>query len=105
MRYLDEDLFVDIDFARDEAFMAYEQESGTFEIQAATEFQNSWVTIFKGTFNRSDIWRENPLRFHINDFVRVPSPIDLTEYYNESYQYASFLYKHRIVATSQYGDS
>ena len=36
MRYLDEDLFIDIDFARDEAFMAYEQESGTYEIQTAT---------------------------------------------------------------------
>ena len=36
MRYLDEDLYIDIDFARDESFMAYEQESGTFEIQTAT---------------------------------------------------------------------
>lgn len=105
MRYLDEDLYIDIDFARDEAFMAYEQESGTFEIQTATVWQNSWVTIFKGTFNKSDIWRENPLRFHINDFVRVPNVIDLTEYYNESWQEASVLYKYRIVATSEYEDT
>lgn len=36
MRYLDEDLYIDIDFARDELHVSYTRESGTFEIQTAT---------------------------------------------------------------------
>lgn len=35
MRYLDEDLYIDIDFGREDDLSTYELESGTFEIQSS----------------------------------------------------------------------
>lgn len=105
MRYLDEDLFIDIDFGREDDLSAYELESGTFEIQSSALQYNSWRTIFKGSFNKSMIWQQNPLRFYINDFALDTNVVDLTEQKRQTWQYASVLYKYRVVATSEYGDS
>lgn len=105
MRYLDEDLYIDIDFGREDDLSTYELESGTFEIQSSALQYNSWGTIFKGSFIKSMIWQQNPLRFYINDFIRDTNVADLTEYTGGTRQYASTLYKYRVLATSEYGDT
>lgn len=51
------------------------------------------------------IWQQNPLRFYINDFIRDTNVADLTEYTGGTRQYASTLYKYRVLATSEYGDT
>ena len=81
MRYLDEDLYIDIDFGRGEDDMAHHRESGTFEIQWYIDISDTWQTLFKGTFNRfSEIRRDVPLRIRINDFVFDPIVPDLSKY-------------------------
>ena len=66
---------------------------------------NSWTTIFEGSFNKSFINKQLPLRFYIDDFIRKTDVVDLTEYIGDSWQYPSTLYEYRVVATSQYGDT
>lgn len=105
MRYLDEDLYIDIDFGRGENDPVHHRESGTFEIQVSELNFNSWTTIFKGTFNKSIINRLLPLRFCINDFVRKTDVIDLSEVIGDTAEFPSALYEYRVVATSQYGDT
>lgn len=105
MKYLDEDIFVDIDFGRGESDPVHYRESGTFEIQVSEMNFNSWETIFKGSFNKSYINQQMPLRFHINDFVRKTDVVDLSKRIGDSWEYPSALYKYRVVATSEYGDT
>lgn len=105
MRYLDEDLFVDIDFGRGENDPVHHLESGTFEIQVSEMNFNSWTTIFKGTFNKSNICRLLPLRFYINDFIRKTDIIDLSGFTVGRSEYPSALYEYRVVAISEYGDT
>lgn len=105
MKYLDEDIFVDIDFGRSENGPVYYRESGTFEIQVSEMNVTSWETIFKGTFNKSNICKLIPLRFYINDFIRKTDVIDLSGYIGSIQEYSSPLYKYRVVATSEYGDT
>lgn len=78
MRYLDEDLYIDIDFGRGENAPTHYRESGTFEIQVSEMNFNSWTTIFKGIFNKSNISQQLPLRFYINDFIRKDPVPDLS---------------------------
>lgn len=80
MRYLDEDLYIDIDFGRGEGDPVHFRESGTFEIQESEMYFNSWTTIFEGSFNKSIINQQLPLRFYINDFVRKPYVANLNEF-------------------------
>lgn len=105
MRYLDEDLYIDIDFGRGESDPVHYRESGTFEIQVSEMYLDSWETIFKGTFNKTIINRQIPLRFYINDFIRKTDVIDLSGYTGSMQEYPSALYKYRVVATSVYGDT
>ena len=105
MRYLDEDLFIDIDFGRGENDPVHHRESGTFEIQESEMYFNSWTTIFEGTFNKSIINQLLPLRFYINDFIPKAIVPDLTLYVGDAQEYPLTLYKYRIVASSQYGDT
>lgn len=105
MRYLDEDLYIDIDFGRGENDPVHYRESGTFEIQVSEMNFNSWETIFKGTFNKTVINRQIPLRFYINDFIRKTDIIDLSECIGDTSEYPSALYEYRVVATSEYGDT
>lgn len=105
MKYLDEDIFVDIDFGRGESAPVHYRESGTFEIQVSEMNFNTWETIFKGSFNKSYINQQMPLRFYINDFVRKTDVVDLNERIGDSREYPSALYKYRVVATSEYGDT
>lgn len=105
MRYLDEDLYINIDFGRGENDPVHPRESGTFEIQVSEMNFNSWTTIFKGSFNKSVINRLIPLRFHINDFVRKTDVVDLSKCVGDSWEYPSTLYEYRVVATSEYGDT
>ena len=80
MRYLDEDLYIDIDFGRGENDPAHFRESGTFEIQVSEWDFNSWTTIFKGSFNKSIINQQLPLRFYINDFIQKTDIVNLNEF-------------------------
>lgn len=106
MHYLDEDLYIDIDFDRGENDPIPFRESGTFEIQESEMNFNSWTTIFEGSFNKSQISRLIPLRIYINDFVRKPYVVGLTEYNGiANYEYPKSLYEYRVVATSNYGAS
>lgn len=105
MRYLDEDLYIDIDFGRGENDPVHHRESGTFEIQVSELNFNSWTTIFRGTFNKSIINQLFPLRFYINDFIRKTYVIDLSGFVLLHGKYPSALYEYRVVATSQYGDT
>ena len=105
MRYLDQNLYIDIDFGRGENDQTYYRESGTFQIQVSEMDFNSWTTIFEGSFNKSFINKQLPLRFYIDDFIRKTDVVDLTEYIGDSWQYPSTLYEYRVVATSQYGDT
>ena len=107
MRYLDEDLYIDIDFGRGEDDMAHHRESGTFEIQWYIDISDSWQTLFKGTFNRfSEIRRDAPLRIRINDFVFDPIVPDLSKYdQGTTGRRERYINKYRVVATSQYGDT
>ena len=84
MRYLDEDLFIDIDFGRGENDPVHHRESGTFEIQESEMYFNSWTTIFEGTFNKSIINQLLPLRFYINDFIPKAIVPDLTLYVGDA---------------------
>ena len=52
MRYLDEDLYIDIDFGRGENDPVHYWESGTYVIQESEMNFNSWTTIFEGSFNK-----------------------------------------------------
>ena len=79
MRYLDEDLYIDIDFGRGENDPVHYRESGTYEIQESEMYFNNWTTIFKGSFNKSIINQQLPLRFYINDFIRKPYVVNLSE--------------------------
>lgn len=82
MRYLDEDLYIDIDFGRTESDTGLYRDSGTFEIQWHIDISESWQTSFKGTFNLfREIWQGAPLRIHINDFVWNTKVPDLSKYY------------------------
>lgn len=106
MRYLDEDLYIDIDFGRGENDPVHHRESGTFEIQVSEMHFNSWTTIFEGTFNKSVINQQIPLRFYINDFVSKDYVVDLSKYIAlDTQEYPSTLYEYRVVATSEYGDT
>ena len=106
MRYLDEDLFIDIDFGRGENDPVHYRESGTFEIQVSEQNFNSWTTIFEGSFNKMIINQQIPLRIYINDFISKDYVIDLSKYIvANTEQYASALYEYRVVATSEYGDT
>ena len=79
MRYLDEDLNVDIDFGRGEGDPVHHRESGTFEIQVSEMNFNSWTTIFEGSFIKSVINKQIPLRFYINDFISKDYVVDLSK--------------------------
>lgn len=105
MKYLDEDLYIDIDFGRGENDPVHYRESGTFEIQVSEMNFNSWETIFKGTFNKSVINRLIPLRFYINDYIRKTDVVDLNKCIGDTWEYPSALYEYRVVATSEYGDT
>ena len=105
MRYLDEDLYIDIDFGRGENDPVHLRESGTFEIQVSEMYFNSWTTIFEGSFNKSIINKQIPLRFYINDFISKDPVPDLSKYIGDSWEYPNSLYEYRVVATSQYGDT
>ena len=105
MRYLDEDLYIDIDFGRGESDPTHYRESGTFEIQVSEMNFNSWTTIFEGTFNKSYINKQLPLRFYINDFILKTDVVNLTNAIGDSWEYPSALYEYRVVATSEYGDT
>ena len=106
MQYLDEDLFIDIDFGRGEGDPVHHRESGTFEIQVSEQNFNSWTTIFEGTFNKTIINQQIPLRIYINDFISKDYVIDLSKsIVGNTEQYASALYEYRVVATSEYGDT
>lgn len=105
MRYLDEDLFIDIDFGRGESDPVHYRESGTFEIQVSEMYFNSWTTIFKGSFYKSIINQQIPLRFYINDFILKNDVVDLTKSIGDSWEYPSALYEYRVAATSEYGDT
>lgn len=105
MRYLDEDLYINIDFGRGESDPVHHRESGTYEIQESEMYFNNWTTIFEGTFNKSVINQQIPLRFYINDFVRKPYVANLNEYVGDSGEYPNSLYEYRVVATSEYGDT
>ena len=107
MRYLDEDLYIDIDFGRGEEDEVGVKESGTYEIQFYLLINDSWITLFKGTFTKNSlIWRKKPLRIRINDFVSVPMALDLSEYdMGVTGQHERFIHKYRVVATSEYGDT
>lgn len=107
MRYLDEDLYIDIDFGRGENDPVHYRESGTYEIQESEMNFNDWTTIFKGSFNKSVINQQLPLRFYINDFVRKAYVVNLNEEMigMNSSEYPSALYEYRVVATSEYGDT
>lgn len=80
MKYLDEDLYIDIDFGRGENDPVHYRESGTFEIQVSEMNFNSWETIFRGTFNKTIINQQIPLRFYINDFIRKTYVVNLNEW-------------------------
>lgn len=106
MRYLDEDLYIDIDFGRGESDPTHYRESGTFEIQVSEMYVDSWETIFKGSFNKSIINQLLPLRLYINDFIRKTYVVDLNKTKSlETYEYPSTMYKYRVIATSEYGDT
>lgn len=105
MKYLDQDLYIDIDFGRGENDPVHYRESGTFEIQVSEMNFNSWETIFKGTFNKSVINRLIPLRFYINDYIRKTDVVDLNKCIGDTWEYPSALYEYRVVATSEYGDT
>lgn len=105
MKYLDEDLYIDIDFGRGENDPVHYRESGTFEIQVSEMNFNSWETIFKGSFNKSVINRLIPLRFYINDFTRKTDVVDLNKCIGDTWEYPSALYEYRVVAISEYGDT
>ena len=105
MRYLDEDLYIDIDFGRGEGDPVHHRESGTFEIQVSEMNFNSWTTIFEGSFNKPFINQQIPLRFYINDFISKTDVVDLSKSIGDSWEYPSPLYEYRVVATSQYGDT
>lgn len=106
MKYLDEDLYIDIDFGRGENDPVHYRESGTFEIQVSEMNFNSWETIFRGTFNKTIINQQIPLRFYINDFIRKTDVVNLNEWIMlEAREYPSALYEYRVVATSEYGDT
>ena len=106
MRYLDEDLYIDIDFGRGENDPIHYRESGTFEIQESEMNFNSWTTIFAGTFNKSFINQLLPLRFYINDFIHKTDVVNLNECIGlASQEYPRALYEYRVVATSEYGDT
>lgn len=105
MLYLDQDLYVDIDFGRTETDPVHLRESGTFEIQVSEMYFNSWETIFRGSFNKSNICQLLPLRFYINDFIRKTDVINLNECIGDTAEYPSALYEYRVVATSEYGDT
>lgn len=106
MRYLDEDLYIDIDFGRGENDPVHHRESGTFEIQESEMHFNSWTTIFTGSFNKTVINQQLPLRFYINDFIRKPYVVNLSESLGmATYEHPSTMYEYRVVATSQYGDT
>ena len=67
---------------------------------------NSWTTIFEGSFNKTIINQQVPLRIYINDFICKDYVIDLSKYIvGNTEQYASALYEYRVVATSEYGDT
>lgn len=105
MQYLDQELYIDIDFGRGEGDPVHHRESGTFEIQVSEMNFNSWTTIFEGSFNKSIINQQIPLRIYINDFISKDYVIDLSKYIvANTEQYASALYEYRVVATSEYGD-
>lgn len=80
MKYLDEDIYVNIDFNRGENDPVHYHERGTFEIQVSEMYVDVWETIFRGSFNKTVINRLIPLRFYINDFIRKTDFIDLSEY-------------------------
>lgn len=105
MKYLDQDLYIDIDFGRGENDPVHYRESGTFEIQVSEMNFNSWETIFKGSFNKSVINRLIPLRFYINDYIRKTDVVDLNKCIGDTWEYPSALYEYRVVATSEYGDT
>lgn len=105
MRYLDEDLNIYIDFGRGESDPTHYRESGTYEIQESEMYLNSWTTIFQGSFNKSYINQQLPLRFYINDFIRKTYVANLNEYVGDTGEYPSDFYKYRVVATSEYGDT
>ena len=105
MRYLDEDLYIDIDFGRGENDPVHHRESGTFEIQESEMYFNDWTTIFEGSFNKSTINQQFPLRFYINDFVLDTYVVNLREYVGDTSEWPITLYKYRVVATSEYGDT
>lgn len=107
MRYLDEDLYIDIDFGRTESGTGLYRDSGTFEIQWHIDISESWQTSFKGTFNLfREIWQGAPLRIHINDFVWNTKVPDLSKYYQgNTERLEGYITKYRVVATSEYGDT
>lgn len=105
MRYLDEDLYIDIDFGRGENDPVHFRESGTFEIQESEMNFNSWTTIFEGTFNKSIINQQVPMRFYINDFIRKDPVVNLDKYIGDTTELPIALYEYRVVATSKYGDT
>ena len=80
MKYLDEDIYINIDFGRGENDPVHLRESGTFEIQESEMYVDSWTTIFKGTFNKSIISQLLPLRFYINDYIHKNDVPDLSGY-------------------------
>lgn len=105
MKYLDQDLYIDIDFGRGENDPVHYRESGTFEIQVSEMNFNSWETIFKGSFNKTIINQQIPLRFYINDFIRKTDVVDLNKCIGDTWEYPSALYEYRVVAISEYGDT
>ena len=98
-------MYIDIDFGRGENDPVHHRESGTFEIQVSEMNFNSWTTIFEGSFNKSIINQQFPLRFYINDFISKDYVVDLSKVIGDSWEYSSPLYEYRVVATSQYGDT
>lgn len=106
MRYLDEDLYIDIDFGRGEGDPTHHRESGTFEIQVSEMNFNSWTTIFEGSFIKSNICQQLPIRFYINDFILKTDVVNLNDFVGLITQdYPKALYEYRVVATSEYGDT
>ena len=105
MRYLDQNLYIDIDFGRGESDPVHHRESGTFQIQVSEMDFNSWTTIFEGTFNKTVINKQIPLRIYIDDFILKNDVVNLNEVVGDTSDYPSALYEYRVVATSQYGDT
>ena len=68
---------------------------------------NYWETIFEGTFHKSVINKQLPLRFYINDFIRKTDVVDLSKGIGgmDTWEYPRALYEYRVVATSEYGDT